>query len=145
MTRISITIKCCKYKAVCCHGRPSKITMTEVAWVCFRRKTVQNPALNHWGSEEKTICSSGTAVLQSFRSCGGFQNWILLAPSVTHLWQHVTSLANPTALHSCPAVPWGNASHSVLGTGATEMLQQFYGELKETKGAWKETHWMFAG
>lgn len=145
MSRISIIIKCCKYKAVCWHGRSSRIMITQVAWVCFRRKTVQSPALNHWGSEEKTIHSSGTAMLQSFRSCGGFQDWILLAASISHLWQHITPLAGPTAPHSCPAVPWGSARHCVLGTGATEMLlQQFYGELKETKGAWKETNSMFA-
>lgn len=105
MSRISIIIKCCKYKTVCWHGRPSRKTITEVAWVCFRRKTVQSSALNHWGLEKKTIHSSGTAMLQCFRRCGGFEDWILLAPCVTHLWQHITPLAGPSSPHSCPAVP----------------------------------------
>lgn len=145
MSRISIIINCCKYKAVFWHGRPSRRVITEVAWVCFRRKTAQISGLNKslWGSEEEAIHSSGTAVLQSFRKYGGFQDWILLAASVTHLWQHITPLASPTAPHSCPAVPWGSARHSVLGT--TEVLQKFYGEFKERKGVWKETHWMFLG
>lgn len=143
MSRISIIIKCCKYKTVCWHGRPSRKTITEVAWVCFRRKTVQSPALNHWGLEKKTIHSSGTAMLQSFRRCGGFEDWILLAPCVTQLWQHITPLAGPSSSHSCPAVP-----EAVPGTvsWAQELLGCYSSFMvsSETKGAWKETHWMFA-